>query len=152
MSAGHAADVFVEELLLSDTHRAGRSCGECTACCTVLAVNELQKPMRWVCRHVACDGCQIYEARPAGCREFNCLWLRGAIGGDELQRPDRLGILFDCFHSAALGKLRFVAFELWKGAFEEPAAASLLAEIARTREIQLSYRNGSWQTIGTAST
>ena len=141
-------EVLLQQHLFSETHEAGRSCGNCTACCTVLAVEELQKPMRWACEHVACSGCQIYDARPHACREFNCLWLRGAISGDESRRPDKLGMLIDCFHSTATNKLRFVAFELWNGAFDEPSGAALLAEMAATREVDLSYRNGTWRTIG----
>jgi hypothetical protein len=140
--------VVVEKLLLNETPQAGRSCSECTACCTVLAVVELRKPMRWACDHVACGGCQIYATRPAACHAFNCLWLRGAMPGDESHRPDRLGVMFDSFFSTATNEVRFIAFELWNGAFDEPAAAQLLAEMAGTREVQLSYRNGAWRTIG----
>lgn len=141
-------DVVAEDRLLAESHLAGRECGECSACCTVLAVNELLKPMRWACDHVACGGCRVYEARPKSCRDFNCLWLRGAIPGDESRRPDNLGVMFDCFHSKSTNELRFVAFELWNGAFDEPAAANLLAEIGAGREVQLAFRDGTWQTIG----
>jgi hypothetical protein len=114
----------------------------------VLAVRELRKPMRWACDHLACNGCRIYDARPKGCRDFNCLWLRGEIPGDESQRPDRLGVIFDAFRDAATNGLRFVAFEVWTGAFEQPPAATILSELAATREMQLSARDGSWRTIG----
>jgi len=141
-------EVINEVHLLSEMQAADRACGDCTACCTVLAVSELQKPMRWACNHVSCSGCGVYESRPGSCRVFNCLWLRGAISGDDSRRPDRLGLLFDCFRSSITNELRFVVFELWNGAFDEPAGAALLAELARTREVQLSYRDGSWRTIG----
>jgi hypothetical protein len=128
-----------------------RSCDGCTACCTVLAVDELRKPMRWACDQLACNGCRIYDARPKGCRDFDCLWLRGEIRGNESSRPDRLGVIFDCFRDAATDELRFVAFEVWTGAFHEPATATLIAELAATREVQLSGRDGSWRTIGPRS-
>jgi Fe-S-cluster containining protein len=114
-----------------------------------LAIAELKKPMRWACDHVTCDHCGIYEERPQTCRDFNCAWLSGNIPGDESLRPDRLGVLFDFFHSMATNKARFVAFELWNGAFDEPTAAALLREIAANRELDLSYRDGTWRTIGT---
>src|SRR6266704_976050 len=139
--------VVVEDRLLSETPQSGRRCGECTACCTVLAVNELHKPMRWACDHVSCAGCAVYDSRPRGCRQFNCLWLRGAISGNESFRTDKLGVIFDCFHAAATNELRFVAFEIWNGAFDEPACAAILAEMAAVREVQLSYRDGSWRTF-----
>ena len=126
---------------------AARQCGECTVCCTVLAVDELKKPMRWACEHLACGGCRIYDERPTGCREFDCLWLRGAIGDDEGARPDRLGIVFDSFFSAATGAWRFVAFEAWTGAFADPAAARLIEAIASQHPIELSHRNGAWETL-----
>jgi hypothetical protein len=136
---------------LDDRRHFERSCGECTACCTVLAVDELRKPMRWACEHLVRHGCRIYAARPQGCRDFDCHWLRGEIAGDESLRPDRLGVIFDSFRDAATNNSRFVAFEVWTGAFAEPAAAALLAELSATREIQLSARDGSWSTIGPRS-
>ena len=52
------------------------ACGSCTMCCKLKAVDEIAKPMgRW-CTH--CDvgrGCRIYDARPKGCRDYECLWL-----------------------------------------------------------------------------
>ncbi len=141
-------EILLEQHLLSPTLLDVRTCGDCTACCTVLAVTELRKPMRWACQHVACGGCQVYDTRPPSCREFNCLWLRGAISGDGTHRPDKLGVLFDCFYSTAMGAERFVAFELWNGAFEERAGAAILAEMSADRELELSYRDGTWQTIG----
>ena len=140
-----------EALLLADRPAAGRECGSCTACCTVLAIAELQKPARWACSYVACGHCGIYEQRPQSCRDFNCAWLRGAIAGDESLRPDKLGLLFDFFYSTAANRERFIAFELWKGAFDEPPAAAVLYEIAACREVELSYRDGTWRTIGTIS-
>jgi hypothetical protein len=129
------------------THAAGRSCGDCTACCTVLAVHELCKPMRWACDHVSCAGCRVYDRRPQSCRDFNCQWLLGMISGDDSTRPDRLGVLFDCYQSTATHKSRLVAFEVWEGAFDDPAGAALINELACDREVQLSYRDGSWGTI-----
>jgi coenzyme F420-reducing hydrogenase beta subunit len=141
--------VVVDPRLMPDGPAAGRECGTCTACCTVLAIAELQKPARWACDHVHCSGCRIYADRPQPCRDFNCAWLRGAIPGDDSLRPDRLGLLFDFFYSTATKKNRFVALELWKGAFDEAPAAALLREIAASREVELSYRDGTWRTIGT---
>lgn len=89
----------------------------------------------------------MYETRPQVCHDFNCLWLRGGIAGDDSSRPDQLGILFDSFYSTATSESRFIAFELWNGAFDEPANAAMLAELAAGREVQLSYRNGSWRTL-----
>ena len=53
-----------------------RACGDCTLCCKVMAIEEIAKPAgRW-CRHCRPGrGCLVYDARPAECRAFNCLWL-----------------------------------------------------------------------------
>jgi hypothetical protein len=54
----------------------GRSCGDCTLCCKVMAIEEIAKPAgRW-CRHCKPGrGCTVYDSRPSECRAFNCLWL-----------------------------------------------------------------------------
>jgi hypothetical protein len=53
-----------------------KSCGPCSLCCKVLAVEELQKPMGAWCPHVrAGGGCGIYAGRPHACRTFECVWL-----------------------------------------------------------------------------
>jgi hypothetical protein len=128
---------------------AGRECEDCAACCIVPAVHELNKPARWSCDNLSCHGCRIYDSRPASCRDFNCLWLRGALADDPMLRPDRLGVMFDWFQSLKAGRERLMAFELWNGAFDGPQAAELLRNIATECEVDLSYRDGTWRTIGT---
>src|SRR5712691_7239150 len=70
-----------------------RSCGACMACCEILAVPSLAKPVRQPCPY-QCNGCGIYSDRPAECREFSCLWLMDHIVGDDRRRPDQLGLMF----------------------------------------------------------
>jgi Fe-S-cluster containining protein len=135
-----------EDFLMAEGAEPGRACGECTVCCTVLAETQLNKPMRCACLHVRAGGCGIYETRPAGCREFHCLWLRGALAAGESQRPDHLGVLLDCYRPAGAATERLVALEVWTGAFDEPAARELIESIAGEREIELSRRDGSWTT------
>ena len=36
---------------------------------------------------------------------------------------------------------------MWKGAFDEPRAGGILKSIATEREVDLSYRDGTWRTI-----
>lgn len=58
---------------------AERQCGDCTLCCKVLAVTELNKAKGDWCSHVVKKrGCGIYETRPQSCRAFKCLWLSDA--------------------------------------------------------------------------
>lgn len=138
--------------LLADHAAPGRECGNCTACCTTLAIVELNKPARRACDHLCRAGCGIYEARPASCREFHCLWLRGALDGDESLRPDALGVMFDYFRMASTGETHLIAHELWPGAFESEAAQSLLNELVQRGDVQLSYRDGRWSTLGRDAT
>jgi hypothetical protein len=56
--------------------RLGRACGDCSLCCKILGVEEIQKPAGKWCQHCkAGRGCTIYENRPAACRHFSCQWL-----------------------------------------------------------------------------
>jgi hypothetical protein len=79
-----------------------RTCEECTACCKLVGVSELDKPPGVWCDHCnigSATGCQIYEVRPEGCRQFECLWLQTGNSNvtralpDEM-RPDRCKAVF----------------------------------------------------------
>ena len=101
---------------------AARSCGTCSLCCTVLRVDELQKPAGENCRHQlgvgshangresaaqgsedregggdlgppGGGGCAIYQDRPHICRAYQCLWRQGGLEDDE--RPDATGGIVD---------------------------------------------------------
>ncbi len=53
----------------------GRNCGTCSLCCILPDIAEFDKPANQPCRHcVAGGGCDAYDARPATCRDFYCLW------------------------------------------------------------------------------
>jgi hypothetical protein len=54
-----------------------RSCGDCTLCCKVYNMPELEKSAGQWCRHcVPGQGCGIHDTRPEVCRAFFCLWIR----------------------------------------------------------------------------
>jgi hypothetical protein len=73
---------------------AGRDCGDCTVCCTVLRINtiDLQKPAGAPCVHSCAQGCAIHPARPSVCRAWFCGWRRSAAM-PAAARPDRSGLL-----------------------------------------------------------
>lgn len=77
----------------------GRQCGECSACCTWLGIEELRKWTGQACKHL--DGrdptkrCTIYSKRPKACVEYHCLW-RAGWGPDEL-RPDKSGMILTSY-------------------------------------------------------
>ena len=47
----------------------------CTACCTFFRINdtELKKPANKKCdNQVLCNGCDIHDNRPEGCKPYHC--------------------------------------------------------------------------------
>lgn len=76
----------------------GRQCGPCSACCTYLGIEELQKPSNVTCKHLTGAGhakCSIYANRPEACRKYKCSWLEGM--GPEWLKPNRSGILITVY-------------------------------------------------------
>src|ERR1700748_2352421 len=72
-----------------------RECGTCTACCTVLLIDEpdFQKLPGVTCPHCkVASGCQIHETRYAICRGFFCGW-RYLQNLDDSWRPDLCGFM-----------------------------------------------------------
>jgi hypothetical protein len=97
-----------------------RQCGECTACCTALAVQELDKPRYRPCQHLGEAGCGAYQSRPGSCRDYQCLWLQGFLGDED--RPDRLGVIVTVTrdpHRPELGNIPMLV-EYQPGALRKP--------------------------------
>ena len=82
------------ETILLGPVLADRDCGDCTVCCTVLAVDtpHFKKPAETPCIHLGAHGCGIHAIRPHICRTWFCAWRRIARLPDEA-RPDRSGLL-----------------------------------------------------------
>ena len=72
----------------------GRDCGDCTACCIDLNIDQpdLVKLSDQPCVHCDAGGCGIYPRRPSVCRAFHCGWRLIPWLGAEW-RPDRIGIM-----------------------------------------------------------
>lgn len=61
----------------------GRACRECSLCCRILGVDEIDKPQNTSCPNCAVGGgCKIYESRPPGCRDFFCGYLTLPMMGE----------------------------------------------------------------------
>jgi hypothetical protein len=72
-----------------------KSCGSCSLCCKVLAVDQLKKPMgAWCPHHGAGAGCTIHATRPHACRTFDCVWLMDPEMPQRF-RPDRTKVVLD---------------------------------------------------------
>lgn len=115
---------------------APRTCGECVACCTAMAVDEIGKPRDVRCEHVTERGCGVYAERPTACRTFRCAWL--ARDSDLLTtafRPDRSGVVL--WQEKTREGLALVAQEMRPGALEAPAMRRLLGELGQYRVLIL---------------
>ncbi len=74
---------------------ATRACGACTACCTVMTIDEpeLQKLPGHTCTHCTVgQGCAIHATRPEICRVWFCGW-RQLDWVAETLRPDLSGVI-----------------------------------------------------------
>lgn len=93
-----------------------RTCGDCTVCCFVGGVPELDKPAHSHCQYCWVSGCDLFGKpdRPKVCVDFCCSWLRGA--GFPEDRPDTSGVM--CSVNKMKGeKFSFVfVFEVAPGA------------------------------------
>ena len=69
-----------------------RNCGECSLCCVIGAVPELNKQAFTPCKHIKtdkCGSCSIFNSNslPHVCRQYKCMWLKNY--GTEKDRPDK---------------------------------------------------------------
>jgi hypothetical protein len=88
------AEIPIEDLYESENPLVpGRTCGSCMLCCTVMQVEELNKPSGQKCGYaVAGSGCTIRETRPRSCRRFFCGW-RLDPNIDSLWKPEICGFV-----------------------------------------------------------
>jgi hypothetical protein len=104
-----------------------RPCDGCTMCCKLPAAPPpLNKPAGVWCRN--CDkghGCRIYEQRPQGCRDFQCLWKVMPDFPEEL-RPDRTKVLWTMTEAGTA-----VATTEYPRALETVAQRSLIEQFRR---------------------
>lgn len=106
---------------------ASRSCGECTACCTGMAVTEINKPVETPCEHLKAGGCGIYETRPQSCQDFHCLWRIGF--GRVMERPDRVGYFLDVTRGEVKPQA-MIAREARPGAFDSASVRAHVGKLA----------------------
>lgn len=115
---------------------SARACGGCTACCVVMGIAELGKPMHQDCPHLAApgSGCGIYATRPRECATFRCGWLGGLLR--ERDRPDLLGIMVTgadpgnlLIRDLAMAPL--LVHEVVPGALDHPEVRAALRRLSR---------------------
>jgi coenzyme F420-reducing hydrogenase beta subunit len=108
-----------------------RKCGECGACCTVLAVQGL-KEAGVPCPHMKGCGtnrCRIHAdpSKPAVCAGYSCMWLQGNFLASD--RPDKIGVLFDA--NEVDGYYLVTAREARFGAAAGTRAKDLIEKLAK---------------------
>lgn len=100
-----------------DKMSEGRECGECQACCNLVAVEQLRKPYGVNCEHQCSAGCGIYQNRPGVCRVFACGWKLRPDMPPEL-RPEKCGLMLAVEESITVAnRLDFYVYEVRSGAF-----------------------------------
>jgi hypothetical protein len=116
-----------------------RRCGQCTLCCKLVPVSEIDQPANQRCVHQrSFKGCAIYANRPTTCRLWSCVWLTG--DDPALSRPDLVHYVIDPMPDFVTAKpddgtapMRFGVIQVWcdpkhPEAWRDPA---LLAYIDR---------------------
>lgn len=127
-----------------------RECGPCTACCTVLSVDEIEKPAFEPCAKLCDTGCGIYDERPASCRGFECLWIRGMLDDDPTdtrRRPDSAGIVVDYQRRSAFGEI-FKCYEIAPGSSDWMRAAQIIDRLKKRFVVVIIAKEGNRRVLG----
>jgi hypothetical protein len=113
------------------TPLAGRTCGDCTVCCTVMAIDkpDIQKEAGVTCRHCR-GGCTIKDHWPPLCRDYFCGWRRLKIMDDNW-RPDRSGVLAEVELQAGVLHISLVLVANPLKTVRQPWFADFAAHCAR---------------------
>ena len=98
-----------------------RNCGECTLCCKLLPVVELDKGACEVCKHQRyAKGCAIYTERPSSCITWSCGWLLDEELDPNFKRPDKAHYLIDpapdyvtVFDNISQETIRLPVLQIW---------------------------------------
>jgi hypothetical protein len=130
-------------------------CGDCTECCTVLAISELDKPIWTNCRHQMKSkehagkrgwmdgvGCAIYHTKPTECSTYWCFFSGGMFGSDIKYRPDKLGLIIDFrgVEEDAAERLPIQFLQVWESrpnALKTPRAKEVIDSLGKKFPIVL---------------
>ena len=69
------------------------SCGNCTVCCNILRIDEINKPAHVKCSNCSGTGCRIHNESnyPKACSSFECAYV--ANNWSKKLRPDKCGVM-----------------------------------------------------------
>lgn len=122
----------------------GRECGNCTLCCKVIGVPEIDKPRGQWCKH--CDsgkGCEVYFFRPAACREWFCGWRTLPFLTDDWF-PAKAKMVCNPIYSGDRVILSFIIDPAFPGRWREKRWNSRLRELARKFAVQVYDGERCW--------
>lgn len=125
----------------SETEKAERSCGTCSACCISLYIRSLAKPAGEPCsflRSPTGGGCTIHASRFPICRDFFCMWVRDRRGLLlDSHRPDKLGLILTASTPDETGRQTIHAHEVREHAHMEPEAQSVLMFLSQFAAVEV---------------
>ena len=125
----------------------GKACGACGMCCKILEIEDFSKPAGpWCAFCVPGIGCNAYEARPATCRDYQCLW-KGDRGLTPMLRPDRVGTIL--MEDADTDDYLAVCDPAKPMAWRTPLVFNHLVSIAKTgRTVRAKAGSKAWRIHG----
>lgn len=124
----------------------GRECGSCIACCTTMAVPEIDKKAGEKCAHTCDKGCSIYDTRPDACQRWNCMWIAGYL--PEALKPEQCGVIWDHSNHPLFDRGMFTAREFRPGALEEKATQEWLANVISKLMVLAITHDGKCNILG----
>tara|TARA_R110000772_G_scaffold17946_3_gene49862 strand:+ start:20048 stop:20506 length:459 start_codon:yes stop_codon:yes gene_type:complete len=75
--------------------KINKECGDCTLCCELLPIGEINKPASVLCGDcVLTKGCSIYDKRPQSCRDFECSYISSDDMEEDL-KPINCNVIFE---------------------------------------------------------
>lgn len=113
-------------------------CQDCTGCCIVFAVKEVEKEFGEPCKHLGKtlfgQGCQIYAERPDACARYVCLWLDSQRRKDvekmpENMRPDITHVVLGWPWGTERDTLHVYPFPGHETAWQKPPVSTYLKNI-----------------------
>ena len=111
------------------------ACGECSLCCKLLGIEEIDKQPGVWCRHCTPGaGCTIHEqaSYPTDCGTYVCLWRQAKDEGNPLPdelRPDRCKVIVD---AAKYERAHYVRCDVSSSnAWRNPKILGILAQLQR---------------------
>jgi len=111
-----------------------------------MSIPELQKPPGVPCQHICERGCEIYDTRPASCRDWSCLWLTGDL--PEPLKPDTCGVIWDNTYHNLFDQKLLAAREVRPGAHSEDANQAWLAETISRSLVLVITHDGQTHVLG----